>query len=674
MQEVIQHLIELTRLVSALFAGYLVNGWPFFLAHVFVAILIRNSWLELNRERDALRDWKIRRNPDESRDVVSSDDLTTVDVPSSLPSAPDSQKRQTIVVLEQFVSESRVLGAKGFFVPMTDFSDRLDSAVEGKIAELHDRTNLFLFVGIAGTMFGVFEFAYKSYQTIISQDIQQNQKLVDLAKYLSGSMSKAFPVGFFGLLFTFIAQVISSRPEHRLRAELSEATRKALEARETATQSHVALILEAAESIQTAMEPLKDLRDTLSESLKPVVEVFGSRLDKSLGLLEAQFKRVEETSAGIQSAVSSVVEAVGSVAAASKNLERLITETPVVINRLLDLEKAHEHSLGKLEAYFDSFFERANELSKGLEAAIANLGSLSERVIRESTDGIKRVEVASVASWTDSSDMLRKKLEQDLAALFGDVGTQMAALKARVDDALITMKSLADASAVSLTAVQSIAPQISGSYAKSLEQVGAQTITSWNRITAELGSNSQKGYLEHLSRVESGTLSSTTALGNAASAWERIASNSEQLLRGPVETAVKEARRDLIESLRALDTNVEQRIKQASEDLHKLHTSAGELVTKVNSINESLVSWAKTAGPVSEKIKTASETLQPVTEELKRQSKSQEHILTQLTSTADQLKKLTSRPFARPNDHNPSVEPTAPPTIRVWWKPTTWFS
>ena len=672
MQEVAQHLTDLARLISALFAGYIFNGWPFFFAHIFVAVLIRNSWRELNRERDALKEWRIGAVQSASSAADESSEANDPEMPSSVPQVLDSTKRQTIVVLDQFVTESRVLGAKGFFVPMTDFSDRLDSAVEGKIAELHDRTNLFLFVGIAGTMFGVFEFAFNSYRTIVSENIQQSQKLIDLAKYLSGSMSKAFPVGFFGLLFTFVAQVISSRPEHRLREALSNATRKALEAREMATQSQAALMLQAAESIQGAMRPLRDLRDTLSESLKPVVEVFGTRLDESLRMLETQFKRLEETSEGIKTAVSSVVEAVHSVSAASKNLETLISETPVVINRLLELEQAHETSLRKLDAHFDDVFKRANQLGQTLEATVTNLGSLSEQVISETTEGIKRIEAASTSAWANSSEALRQKLEKDLEALLGNLRNQMATLQSGVAEALTTMNSLARETSGSLEAIKGIAPQISGSYAESIQEVGLQTIAKWNTLTTELGTNSQKAYLEHLGRVEGGTLDSAKSLNDAALAWHRLASNSEHVLREPVEAAVKEARRDLVESLRALDTNAEIRLKQASEDLENLHKSISELVSKVSSINSSLEDWAKTARPVSDNIKTATDSLRPITQELSRQTQSQQRIVTQLTNTADQLDRLTRR--AQPTPTNPPVSTTTPPpSRRVWWNPSTWF-
>jgi ABC-type transporter Mla subunit MlaD len=667
MQEVAQHLTDLARLTSALFAGYIFKAWPFFFAHIFVAFLIRNSWRELNREREALKEWRIGAVQGASTAAIESNEAKDTEMPTSVPQVLDPTKRQTIVVLDQFVTESRVLGAKGFFVPMTDFSDRLDSAVEGKIAELHDRTNLFLFVGIAGTMFGVFEFAFNSYRTIVSEDIQQSQKLIDLAKYLSGSMAKAFPVGFFGLLFTFVAQVISSRPEHRLREALSNATRRALEFRETATHSHAALMLEAADSIQVAMRPLKDLRDTLSESLKPVVEVFGTRLDISL-------KRVEETSAGIKTAVTSVVQAVHSVAGASKNLERLISETPVVIDRLIELEQAHETALRKLEGHFDSVFERANKLSQSLEQTVTNLGSLSEQVVRESSEGIKRVEAAAVSAWNNSSEVLRQKLEKDLEAVFGDMKMQMAALTSGVAEALTTMNSLAREASESLEAIKVIAPQISGSYAKSIQEVGLQTITEWNVITSELGANSQKAYLEHLGRVEGGTLNSAKSLNDAASAWHRLASNSEHVLREPVEAAVKEARRDLVESLRALDTSAEIRLKQTSEDLENLHRSISELVSKVSLINSSLEDWAKTARPVTDNIKTATDSLRPITQELSRQTQSQQQIVTELMNAADKLERLTRRTGRPPIENPPPSSPT--PSLRsrrVWWKPSTWF-
>lgn len=673
---------DLFSLVKALAAGYVLNGWPFLLAHIFVAILIRNSWTELSRERKALEKWNVpKASKTDADDKEGLSSPPTESVPAANRSEPfslqidsttaEEKKPQTIAVLEQFVEESRVLGPKGVFVPMTDFSDRLDSAVEGKIAELHDRTNLFLYVGIAGTMFGVFEFAFKSYNVIISGGLAQGEKVIKLGEYLSGSMSKAFPVGFFGLVFTFVSQVIATRPEQRLREELSEAARKALEARQAATHSQAELLQQAAATVATAMQPLKDLKDTLSESLKPVVEVFGERLDKSLKLLEAQFKRLEQTSSGLQSAVDDVREAVGSVAAATKSLESLIKETPKVISRLLDLEKKHESSLDKVDVLFTSHFEHADKLSNALQLAVENLYSLSQRVIDESSEGIKRIEEASISGWTTSAETLRKKLETDLASLFNEAGTRMAELTLGVENALRVMDSVGSLSAGSIAAIGKIAPEIAEDYKQSLTKVGTDSVALWEEMINKLGKNSQDVYQAFIDEVRKGTSKSSDALKSAATSWHHLAQNSEQVLKEPVQAAVAEARKDLVDSLRSLDANLADRIKQFSDELKELQESTSQLVGKVSSINTSLSDWAIAAGPLAKEIKAG-------LRGMKEQSESQASIVKRLDNTTEKLAKIADRSNRPKNGAKGSDGGGEPTVIRpiepgvVWWKPSTW--
>jgi len=680
-------LTDFFTLLSALAAGYIFKGWPFLVAHLFVAYLVRNSWVELNRERRALESWDVPKATDDDIDE-STASLTDgrVDVARWEASPPTNvkpeKKGETIAVLERFVDESRVMGAKGLFVPMTDFSDRLDSAVEGKIAELHDRTNLFLYVGIAGTMFGVFEFSFRSYNLIMS-NVAQSEKLIRFGEYLSGSMSKAFPVGFFGLVFTFIAQIIATRPEIRLREELSEATRKALEARQAATHSQAELIQKASAAIAKAMEPLKNLEKTLSESLKPVVEVFGERLDKSLGLIETQFKRLETTSAGLQAAVDDVRKAVGSIADATKSLNSLIKETPKVINRLVELEEKHKLSLEQVDALFKQHFEQAHQLSNALQKAIGDLSTLSERVISEASEGIKRIEVASSESWTSAAEELRKKLETELAELFKEAARRMAEINSTVNSALTVMNAVGSASAASITAVGKLAPEIAEAYKSSLDNVGQESFKlwtdlsdklfvdsrqQWDELNVKLFVGSQRQYQAYVDAVQTGTTESSKALKDAATEWDTIARHSQTILKDPVQAAVAEARTDLVKHLTSLDAKLSDRIKQFSVELTELQNSTSQLVVKVGSINKDLSNWAASAAPLTRDIKAA-------TESIRRQSEAQVGIVKRLDTAADKLTRLGNRPAPRPGESATTTQTViAPPTRRrVWWKPNSWF-
>lgn len=661
---------DFLNLISAMAAGYLVKGWPFLLAHLLVAYLVSRSWHRLNRERRALESWDV---PSIVADKVEDSAASSTDKPeiTTANSAPLSkvhfeQKSETIVVLDQFVDESRVMGAKGLFVPMTDFSDRLDSAVEGKIAELHERTNLFLYVGIAGTMFGVFEFAHRSYTLIVSNALQSD-KLIKLGEYLSGSMSRAFPVGFFGLVFTFIAQIIATRPEQRLREELSEATRKALEARKAATHSQGEIILKASADIGEAMAPLKNLEKTLSQSLKPVVEVFGQKLEKSLGLIGTQFERFETTSAGLQAAVTDVKTAVSSIAEATQSLNSLIKETPKVMNRLAALEKKHEESLAKSDALFEQHFRQADELSKALENAIGNLSTLSDRVIKEASEGIGRIETASVGTWTTAAKDLREKVEAELGDLFKDAARRMTEINSTVDKALNVMNDVGLASADSIAAVGKLAPEIAENYKVSLDKVGGDSLNLWIELSEKLFAASQRQYLAYLDAVQAGTLESSTALKNAATEWDTIARYAPQILNKPVQAAVAEARTDLESHITRLDTNLADRIRQFSTALTDLQNSINQLVEKVGFINKDLSNWAAAASPLTKDIRAA-------TESIRRQSETHAGIVKQLGVAAEKIARAANRPptIRVPTGGTGGTAFNPPRRERTWWKPWSW--
>jgi methyl-accepting chemotaxis protein len=669
---------DFLNLMSALFAGYVVKAWPFLLVHILVFYLVSRSWHRLVRERQALESWDVpsvkpsEREQDSAEPSLDDNAIAVINSSQASKLQVDGQ-RETIVVLEQFVDESRVMGAKGLFVPMTDFSDRLDSAVEGKIAELHERTNLFLYVGIAGTMFGVFEFAHRSYSLIVS-GAAQSDKLVKLGEYLSASMSRAFPVGFFGLVFTFIAQIVATRPEQRLREELSEATRKALEARKAATHSQGELIQRASAKIVKAMRPLENLERTLSESLKPVVEVFGKRLDKSLGLIEKQFQRLETTSAGLQTAVTDVKTAVSSIANATKSLNSLIEETPKVINGLVMLEKQHETSLAKSDQLLEQHFTRADQLSKELQTAVENLSKLSERVIEEATAGIARIETASVGTWTTAAEQLRKQIEAELAEVFKQASNEMQEINTAVSSALAVMNGIGVAATTSIAELGKLAPEVSANYKVSLDNVAQESSNHWRHLSENVFKAVENQYLDHVNKVRDGTLTSSAALKAAADEWWALAGASQTVLKDPVKAAVAEAKTDMREYLRSLDGNVEARINQFSEkligfsvELTKLQNSTAELVNKVRSINNDLSDWAAKAAPLTRDIRTA-------TESIRRQSETQAGIVRQLNTAAEKFARVANRPA--PTAHagdGPRTVFRPPRRERTWWKPNTWF-
>src|SRR2546430_2488916 len=95
------------EVLGRLLGGYFSAGWPFSAMHglVFFAV-VYNSWLKkIRTEREALKHWT--------------------------PGGANKRKGETTPVLDRFVEDSESLGPQGILVPMTDYSDRLDSSVDG---------------------------------------------------------------------------------------------------------------------------------------------------------------------------------------------------------------------------------------------------------------------------------------------------------------------------------------------------------------------------------------------------------------------------------------------------------------------------------------------------------------------------------------------------------------
>src|ERR1700674_3788403 len=68
-------------------------------------------------------------------------------------------KSDIVRELEVFLEEADRWRVQGVVLPLSDYSDRIDSLIEGLVDRLHNAVNLFLVAGLAGTFFGMAEFA-----------------------------------------------------------------------------------------------------------------------------------------------------------------------------------------------------------------------------------------------------------------------------------------------------------------------------------------------------------------------------------------------------------------------------------------------------------------------------------------------------------------------------------
>jgi ABC-type transporter Mla subunit MlaD len=367
-----------------LLKSYWTYGRPFLALHgVIVFIILFDSWYrKIRQETNALRRWEPRTNTNQ----------------------PNSRSGGITKILDQFVEESEVLGTQGFFVPMMDFSNRLDSMVDGMVAELHNRINLLLVVGIAGTLFGVFEFAFQAYSVIQREGLEAGARVLALGEFLSRSMAKAFPVGFMGLVLMLGFQIWAAFPERNLRIALAEATRKALQRRKEVSISQAEIVRQSAQAIQQAMEPIKDLQETLMQSVQPVVEEFGKRLDQSLNLVRTQFEQLQIATSSVHEAVKGVEYGVTSLQAVTNSLKGFLQNVPDVLQNVIQIQQRQQESFQEFDKILREHLEQARRVTTTLDSTIQRLSEGIEEVFKHLSED-------SIKVWQEMSNELGRSVQ-----------------------------------------------------------------------------------------------------------------------------------------------------------------------------------------------------------------------------------------------------------------------
>jgi len=330
-------------------------------------------------------------------------------------------------VLAQFARSTQKWGRHGVLVPMTDFSDRLDSVADSTIEELHGRVNLFLIVGIAGTFFGLFEFAAEAKKLLISS---KTGDLSQFAGIFSEALAKAFPVGFVGLCLMIAGHIVVSRREQSLRNAMAGAVQRAMDAREEAFASPV-------EAITEAMRPLQGLQEALTNSLTPVVEELGKQLKDSAGIVQTQFKTLEE-------AVSAIQVSVASLHVLAESLKGLLEGAPKVIAGLQQVVEESGQQVQGLAADVNQAAGSLRSASGELSGAAASLGRVPESVLRETAASLSKLIEASGKVWADSSEGFFRGFQDSLLTLMLTVRDTSAEACAKLTAAAGELQGLAN--------------------------------------------------------------------------------------------------------------------------------------------------------------------------------------------------------------------------------------
>lgn len=307
---------------------------------------------------------------------------------------------------------------------------------------------LYLLIGIAGTFYGLFEFAVKAAADAPS-----------IITALTSAVAKAFPVGFVGLVsglgFHVIFDILEKRKTKLFEAvnrsdtaELRELVRSGFESSERALGHQTAQLRdglrELASSIQTALQPVATLQNTLGQTLEPVVKRLGESLEVSTKLLRDQGERLE---AGKEA----LVEASARLAQSAKRVESAFSEIGNVTDEARRaLEQARTSTEQAILLYSESrqsISERSLEASAALGSAVQLFSKSREELeqagigLRQLPDNLEvRLAAQAQAFAAETTGYLRNDLERlytetagQLVQAVGDVGTQMAVYREQVE-------------------------------------------------------------------------------------------------------------------------------------------------------------------------------------------------------------------------------------------------
>ena len=525
----------IASLAARLFRSYAVDAWPFALLHLVVVAYLVRSIARLREEAAALRTWD--------------------------PGAAEASG--AAAVLSRFIRDSANLGERGFIVPITDYSDRLDSEVENLVSEVADRTNMLLLVGIAGTLFGVFEFASRTMHV-------RGDVLAQIGGILAESMAKAFPVGFVGLMLMLVFQLGLGGPVSRLHRAASEATTRALEHRGIVSRTLAETI---ASSIAESMRPVSTLGATVSEHLQPVVAALGERLEQSLSLVRLQFGEIEQSTERFIEATAHLRDSANAMTSTSGRLSELLAATPKVLANTERVQQLHKELLDQLGTSFAKHVANANGVADVLQRIRTSAEGLPEELVQQLVGVMQpvfeRLATDAAATWETLSQELGAELRQAQRELVRQTGEDVAGIYEAVRGAAVEWQRLGrDSRAMIAEPLQRSLDTIETASSRALDNA------------AEIGRSVAAASIG-LQRLPEAFAERTAAAIDPV--FARLAADSRDTWRDLAKIVHADMQQELTDFVRASRTEVElanAALRSAGEELRRLSEGAQASLTE----------------------------------------------------------------------------------------------
>ena len=350
---------------------------------------------------------------------------------------------------------------------------------------------LYLLIGIAGTFFGLFEFAVKA---------QIDDASIRTA--LTSAVAKAFPVGFVGLIagltFHVVIDFLERRKmkvletmENNESVDMRELVRTGFESTDRAIGTQTAKLgaglAMMASGIEAAMKPIEKLEDTLGKTLEPVVRSLGKSLRDATGVLKEQGDRLE-------AGKNALLEASRLLAESAKQVETSFAEIGGITEQArsaLEQAKALSEQSGLLhDKSLHSVDEFSREASGALKEAEA-LFSIARKELEEAGIGLRQVPDQLENRLADQAQtfaaLTTGQFRNDLEQLYVDAGSHLVEAFNRVGALLNEHNAKVEAIARDVDTVTTNFENTQAQLVKAIDDgIGRQSDEYGNRIQSHV--------------------------------------------------------------------------------------------------------------------------------------------------------------------------------------------
>lgn len=537
-------------LVSNLLFNYWSHGWPFLAAHAGLAIWFSLAFLKTHKEARSLDSWF----PKNGLEVEFA----------------------SIRIVGQFAAESETHGQSGSLIPMTDYSDRLDAYIDHTIAGLSSRANSFLLIGVMGTFFALFQFAF---------EVQSGLPPEQIGQRLSQGLAAAFPIGFIGLVLTMSAHLLTDWLEGRFRAAADEAVHKALNWRSENLKTVESHIMEA-------IEPLKNLEATLSRTLQPVIESFREQLQRMQAIMAEQVQPLART-------ISSLNDTNSRLAASVQQLCESAEQFRVSVREVHSIHQENTKALKQSRKLFEDLDSVVRASSDALTDASNRLAAvpqiLSDRVGEKMEEITSRIETA----WRESSSRLFNDLtsvSQGLKSSSSDLSSAAGQLRSLPENLSDEVKRSLQSQTQSLTV---FIEEIRKEFQTALQNLMKSAEESWLNGAGTFVDRSAQAVASNLGEIRRASEEASAQLREAAARVIDLANKYTSTLENLVPAMLDESIRKLQPYFSQLDQAIRRdypaalaNLQEAVRTTKEFHDAASAVASDMQAIQSTISSAA----------------------------------------------------------------------------------